>query len=696
MAQFSQLPGAQPGRKSLSFYNYLDEDKSYIRLISILPEPTSDSRSLVHCTIEQVSLLDFCVQYEQFLSTYEAQKSPRKLLQDWIKAKCSNSAHQAGSHIYPPDQNLYRYTWGDYETLSYTWGDPNHTSRIVINGQDVRITFNLEAALRSLRTKRCFEGRYRLWVDAICINQEDMQELTSQVKNMRQIYATSFASVAWLGEGGTGGKQALDLLDKLASFHDSKDDYRAKDLVIRLKNDLGYLGTGCWDALCHFFARDYWSRLWVIQEIVLSSPDMVLHCGSHTITWQQLCLGLGIVHQYLWGVKDACLLNDRQGMNGAWWPTKNLHKVWKDLYPISQLMKDEQPHLSFKQLLEVAAASQCSDARDKVYGLLALMSEELATNVTPNYEVDEKSVFISVAKAYISEYQKLDILRDGGVWGSLGTPSWVPDWTWPGRVRDNTAKRGYDASGDISMTISFSINNTHRLTCTGTIIDTLDGIGAAHIPYGNWQPESIVQPTSTQSAYNTLDGTKDALARTLYGDRASHGDTSRILGRALLSLPRDAVKAVRTFQKLHWENFSREIWTSPPWSEWRAANSEFLIAGQRFDDYFEDEELMDSDDTDVYDAYMSWVRTHHGRRLITTKNGYIGWVPDKRDRDTTGQVVPGDIIAIVYGCNTPLVLRKAGDAYRIIGEGYLQGLMEGEVLGLLASGTLKSQDLVLF
>lgn len=158
------------------------------------------------------------------------------------------------------------------------------------------------------------------------------------------------------------------------------------------------------------------------------------------------------------------------------------------------------------------------------------MSEKLAIKVVPDYEVDKKLVFISVAKAYISEYQNLDVLRDGGVWGSLGTPSWVPDWTWPGRVRDNTAKRGYDASGGISMTVSFSTNETHWLACTGTIIDTLEGIGAAHIPYGKWQPESIVQPTLIRSAYNTLDGTKNALARTLYGDRASHGDTSRILG----------------------------------------------------------------------------------------------------------------------------------------------------------------------
>lgn len=72
------------------------------------------------------------------------------------------------------------------------------------------------------------------------------------------------------------------------------------------------------------------------------------------------------------------------------------------------------------------------------------------------------------------------------------------------------------------------------------------------------------------------------------------------LGRALLPLPRDAIKTVRMFQELHWENFSREIWTNPQWSEWRAANAEFLIAGQRFDDYFGDEEPTSGDDTDVY------------------------------------------------------------------------------------------------
>jgi hypothetical protein len=70
-------------------------------------------------------------------------------------------------------------------------------------------------------------------------------------------------------------------------------------------------------------------------------------------------------------------------------------------------------------------------------------------------------------------------------------------------------------------------------------------------------------------------------------------------------------------------------------------------------------------------------------------------VPDKRDADSTEQVKNGDLIAIVFGCSTPLVLRSQGDAYRVIGEGYLQVFMEGELLALLAGGILNPEILVL-
>jgi hypothetical protein len=96
-----------------------------------------------------------------------------------------------------------------------------------------------------------------------------------------------------------------------------------------------------------------------------------------------------------------------------------------------------------------------------------------------------------------------------------------------------------------------------------------------------------------------------------------------------------------------------------------------------------------------YDAYISWVRTHHGRRLATTKKGHIGWVPDKRDLNIAEQVEKEDFIVVVFGCSTPLVFRQRGDAYRVVGEAYLEGFMEGELSALLSKGMWSFENFAL-
>src|SRR5689334_2388161 len=66
-----------------------------------------------------------------------------------------------------------------YEALSYTWGDPGLRDSIVCNGVAVSVTTNLASALRLLR----LAGRERtLWADAICINQQDQNEIGQQVR----------------------------------------------------------------------------------------------------------------------------------------------------------------------------------------------------------------------------------------------------------------------------------------------------------------------------------------------------------------------------------------------------------------------------------------------------------------------------------------------------------------------------------
>jgi hypothetical protein len=76
-----------------------------------------------------------------------------------------------------------------------------------------------------------------------------------------------------------------------------------------------------------------------------------------------------------------------------------------------------------------------------------------------------------------------------------------------------------------------------------------------------------------------------------------------------------------------------------------------------------------------------------GRRLVTTVNGYLGTAPDA--------VQEGDIIAIVFGCNFPVVLRKCGDLYRVLGESYIDGVMDGELVEAKEKGEFKEVEITI-
>ncbi|ETS86520.1 hypothetical protein PFICI_00348 [Pestalotiopsis fici W106-1] len=85
-----------------------------------------------------------------------------------------------------------------YEALSYVWGDPADTLPVVVDGSEIQVTTNLEAALRHLRWQ---EKARTLWADAICINQNDTEEKTVQVPMMGDIYRQATSVVVWLGHG---------------------------------------------------------------------------------------------------------------------------------------------------------------------------------------------------------------------------------------------------------------------------------------------------------------------------------------------------------------------------------------------------------------------------------------------------------------------------------------------------------------
>jgi hypothetical protein len=104
-----------------------------------------------------------------------------------------------------------------YEALSYTWGSKHTTDTILLDGKPFLVTSNLNDALRRLRHPD--ESR-TLWVDAICINQQDNTERSQQVGLMRRIYNQASKVVIWLGSRKCD-KRVCKFLDGATGREDS-------------------------------------------------------------------------------------------------------------------------------------------------------------------------------------------------------------------------------------------------------------------------------------------------------------------------------------------------------------------------------------------------------------------------------------------------------------------------------------------
>lgn len=163
----------------------------------------------------------------------------------------------------------------DYEALSYTWGDLKNTSSIQLHGNQHDITTNLDLALRRIRSS----DRDRiLWVDAICINQADVVERNEHVKYMREIYTHAKRVVVWLGEEGQARKV-------LQFWKDIKRAIAASEAHIMFE------GHGAeWKAYTDLFVnRPWWSRMWILQEVI-NDRDVEVYIGQmDPLPLEELC-----------------------------------------------------------------------------------------------------------------------------------------------------------------------------------------------------------------------------------------------------------------------------------------------------------------------------------------------------------------------------------------------------------------------
>ncbi|KAF3066322.1 Heterokaryon incompatibility protein 6, OR allele [Daldinia childiae] len=177
----------------------------------------------------------------------------------------------------------------EFETLSYVWGTVQDVTTISVDGKDVPITTNLAATLKRIRLSNEIRT---IWVDQLCINQQDEEEKGNQVALMGRIYSTTTQCLIWLGEIGqdisisdaqialdyiyyiSEGKRKQEGTSELSASVDF-DSVEALREPMRALHSIG-LKNNPW-----------WTRMWTLQEAILPPKACVLW-GQLSIQWELL------------------------------------------------------------------------------------------------------------------------------------------------------------------------------------------------------------------------------------------------------------------------------------------------------------------------------------------------------------------------------------------------------------------------
>ncbi|KAH8808691.1 heterokaryon incompatibility protein-domain-containing protein, partial [Xylogone sp. PMI_703] len=136
-----------------------------------------------------------------------------------------------------------------YEALSYMWG-PKSMKLIELNGVQCEVRENLWQALIHLRETN---STRIIWIDAVCINQNDIEERNSQVSQMGAIYRKAWRVVTWLGPEDPSTELGVWALNNHTKYLSQSISEHWINQLKAVKN------------LCD---RGYWTRLWIIQEVL--------------------------------------------------------------------------------------------------------------------------------------------------------------------------------------------------------------------------------------------------------------------------------------------------------------------------------------------------------------------------------------------------------------------------------------------
>lgn len=590
-----------------------------------------------------------------------------------------------------------------YEALSYHWGvgDADHIIKIYTGEypgwpRNFRVRRNLHSALKHLR----FSDRSRtLWIDAICIDQENTSEKNSQVSFMARIYNQATHVCVWLGETSGSSDLAVNFISRVVNL----EDFDRLVADPRTPNE--------WAALSDLMKRQWFSRRWVVQEIALAKRA-TLYCGKAKVDWSDFAVAVSLFeavekngHLITKSIRMSDLFDhvpDFLGEIGSLGATR-LVDATSNLFRKSKTGEVLERLSSLEALISNLSLFQASRPHDIIYAVLALakgtnvaaaLNEEvsvttrpafpanvdqdptaqqikiIAKRVTKNWQlqVEEKRFvidydrdFFEVCKDFltftINGSKSLDILCrpwvpvDGIQKQDL--PSWLltmshtafglrPDRSYSRKNADTLvgtpglSKRNYNASGAKEVTRSWRFGTGGK----GRSL-YVEGFVVDEIKCKKPTAMEAIIPHDWLDAGGWIDRSAlppDAFWRTLVADRGPNG-------------------------------------LNPPSFYPRACKSA-LQQSVDGSDIGTNAIVHNGKSTVVADFLRRVHEVIWSRRLITTEKELLGLGPKGTKR--------GMLVCIFYGCSVPVMLGKMKDPitneeyFHFMGECYVHGLMDGE------------------
>ncbi|KAH7410530.1 heterokaryon incompatibility protein-domain-containing protein [Cadophora sp. MPI-SDFR-AT-0126] len=329
-----------------------------------------------------------------------------------------------------------------YDALSYTWADENGNadrSKWLLcsnEGGVIPITSNCEAAMRCLQLH---DSPRKIWVDAVCINQESDTERTCQVSLMSRIFTNARQVVAYTGEGTPQTDLLFSWLNGLgAEYLDMSFNHQFDDAWSGILTDLerfwivgqarllsfvhGPATTQTNTAISEpelvnlskdYLCRRWFKRVWVLQEVALPNINHIsIVCGGKTTT----------------AIRAFHVLSMLRNSNSA-----SMLRIF-----ILLRKRTRRPRKSY--LLDILIETrdrEAADSRDKIFGVLSIAHEldgKIFPELLANYDKAAHEVYTDYSTFFIQHHGPgffLSLIKSPPL--LPGLPSWAADWTvpWP-------------------------------------------------------------------------------------------------------------------------------------------------------------------------------------------------------------------------------------------------------------------------